>query len=241
MCRTRIRVPDKWWGDYLALLGCGPRRRARGHGAGGGGRLGPARRVRVGLARLQRAADGRGDPAAAQRQADCARASTIRSSGRPTASRSPSRWRSATTAIEVDLRDNPDCQPFGLNLTEATARSAAMLGVMNAVNGYAPANAGAFRRLRVLLRENCCVGIPRHPASCSVATCNLVDRVGNAVQRAIAEMAEGYGLAEVGLQHPRVARGACRVSTRGTTTSRTSTSSCSPTPAGRAGPRPTAG
>src|SRR5919204_4226391 len=21
MCRTRIRVPDKWWGDYLALLG----------------------------------------------------------------------------------------------------------------------------------------------------------------------------------------------------------------------------
>ena len=24
--------------------------------------------------------------------------------------------------IEVDLRDNPDCLPFGLNLTEATAR-----------------------------------------------------------------------------------------------------------------------
>ena len=23
--------------------------------------------------------------------------------------------------IEVDLRDNPDCLPFGLNLTEATA------------------------------------------------------------------------------------------------------------------------
>ena len=45
-------------------------------------------------------------------------------------------------------------------------------------------------------------GIPRHPASCSVATCNLVDRVGNAVQRAIAEMAEGYGLAEVGYSIP---------------------------------------
>ena len=73
---------------------------------------------------------------------------------------------------------------------------------MNAVNGYAPANAGAFRRVRVLVRENCCVGIPRHPASCSVATCNLVDRVGNAVQRAIAEMADGYGLAEVGLSIP---------------------------------------
>ena len=46
------------------------------------------------------------------------------------------------------------------------------------------------------------VGIPRHPASCSVSTCNLPDRVGNAVQRAIAELAEGYGMAEVGLSVP---------------------------------------
>ena len=31
--------------------------------------------------------------------------------------------------IEVDLRDNLDCQPCGLNLTEATSRTAAMMGV----------------------------------------------------------------------------------------------------------------
>ena len=31
--------------------------------------------------------------------------------------------------IEVDLRDNLDCQPCGLNLTEATARTAAMMGI----------------------------------------------------------------------------------------------------------------
>jgi N-methylhydantoinase B len=54
----------------------------------------------------------------------------------------------------------------------------------------------------VHVRENCVVGIPRHPASCSVSTCNLPDRVGNAVQRAIAELAEGYGMAEVGLSVP---------------------------------------
>ncbi len=30
--------------------------------------------------------------------------------------------------VDVDLRDNLDCQPCGLNLSEATARSAAMLG-----------------------------------------------------------------------------------------------------------------
>ena len=104
--------------------------------------------------------------------------------------------------IEVDLTRNLDCQPCGLNLTEATARSAAMLGVVNATNGYAPPNAGSFRRLRIHLRENCVVGIPRHPASCSVATSNLVDRVGNAVQRAIAELAPGFGMAECGVSTP---------------------------------------
>jgi len=77
-----------------------------------------------------------------------------------------------------------------------------MLGVFNAINGIAPANAGSFRRLRIHVRENCAVGIPRHPASCSVATCNLVDRVSNAVQRALAELAEGFGLAEVGYSTP---------------------------------------
>ena len=35
--------------------------------------------------------------------------------------------------IEVDLRDNLDCLPCGLNLTEATARTAAMIGVFNSL------------------------------------------------------------------------------------------------------------
>jgi N-methylhydantoinase B len=105
-------------------------------------------------------------------------------------------------SLEVDLRDNPDCQPCGLNLTESTARTAAMLGVFNAIGRDVPPNAGSFRRLAVLLRENCVVGIPRHPASCSVATTNLADRVANAVQRGLAEMCDGAGLAEVGLSLP---------------------------------------
>jgi N-methylhydantoinase B len=201
MCRTRIRVPDKWWGDYLALLGAA--------------RVGE-REVRqlaaeVGWDRLDAFVSAWLDYSE-QRMAE---AIERLPNGRLTVHAQHDPFERAPDGvaltisveisddeIEVDLRDNPDCQPFGLNLTEATARSAAMLGVMNAINGYAPANAGAFRRIRVLVRENCCVGIPRHPASCSVATCNLVDRVGNAVQRAIAEMAEGYGLAEVGYSIP---------------------------------------
>ena len=50
------------------------------------------------------------------------------------------------------------------------ARTAAMIGGFYVVGGAVPPNAGSFRRLNVLLRENCCVGIPRDPASCSTAT-----------------------------------------------------------------------
>ena len=62
--------------------------------------------------------------------------------------------------IDVDLRDNLDCLPCGLNLTEATARTAAMMGVFTGLATVVPLNAGAFRRLTVQLRENCIVGIP---------------------------------------------------------------------------------
>lgn len=105
--------------------------------------------------------------------------------------------------IVVDLRDNPDCQPCGLNLTEATSKSAAMIGIFNALLDHSVIpNSGSFRRIDVKLRENCCVGIPRHPASCSVATTNLADHVTNPVQRAIAELSAGFGQAATGPIQP---------------------------------------
>ena len=103
---------------------------------------------------------------------------------------------SEAARVEVDLRNNPDCQPCGVNLTEATARTAALIGIFNAVGGGVPPNAGSFRRVDVLLRENCVVGIPRHPASCSVATTGPADRVANAIQRGMAEIGEGFGMGE---------------------------------------------
>jgi N-methylhydantoinase B len=104
--------------------------------------------------------------------------------------------------VTVDLTGNPDCLPCGLNLTEATSRSSALLGVFNSVDHTVPQNAGSARRIDVLLRENCCVGIPRHPASCSVATTNFVDRVANAVQRGMGDIADGIGMGEYGLSFP---------------------------------------
>jgi N-methylhydantoinase B len=100
--------------------------------------------------------------------------------------------------VEVDLRDNPDCLPCGMNLSEATSRTSAMIGVFNSLDHRIPKNAGAFRRIDVKLREGCIAGITPHPFSCSVATTNIADRVANSVQTALANLADGVGMAEVG-------------------------------------------
>jgi N-methylhydantoinase B len=73
-----------------------------------------------------------------------------------------------------------------------------MIGVFNSIDHTIPHNQGSFRRIHVLLRDGCVVGIPRHPASCSAATTNLANRVVNIVQRSMAEIGPGIGLAEVG-------------------------------------------
>ena len=108
--------------------------------------------------------------------------------------------------VEVDLRDNPDCLPCGMNLTESTARATGLIGVLNAIEDRVPLNTGTLSRIRVLLREGCAVGIPRHPASCSLATTHLSIRAINVVQRALAELGEGLGMAETGADIPASAR-----------------------------------
>lgn len=105
----------------------------------------------------------------------------------------------SASEITVDLRHNGDCVKAGFNQTEATARSSVMAGIYHSLGVGLPRNSGAFRRIKVLLRENSVVGIPRFPASCSIATTNVADRLVNLVQSALAGLGEGFGLAEGGL------------------------------------------
>lgn len=203
MCQARIRVPEQWWGDYLAMIGAARvgERQLMDLGA------------EVGWDALERYASAWFDYSEQLMRQAIERlpggSVTAESAHDPfpgvpegipvkvTLAIDPQRG-----TIEVDLTDNVDCQPSGLNLTEATALTAAMVGVFNGLATPVPPNAGSFRRVAVKLRENCAVGIPRHPASCSVATTNLADRVTNPVQRAMAELAEGIGMAEAGLAQP---------------------------------------
>ncbi len=200
MCRARIRVPEQWWGDYLATLGAV--------------RIGERELLdlgkEVGFDTLDQYATGWFDYSEVK-MADAIRRLpsgkvTVHSAHDPFPGvpdgipvKVDMTIDSENARIVVDLTDNIDCQPCGLNLSEGCARTAAMVGIYNGILDHSvPANAGSFRRVDVRLRENCVVGIPRHPHSCSVATTNLADRVANPVQRAIAEIAPGFGMADTG-------------------------------------------
>jgi N-methylhydantoinase B len=199
MCEMRIRVPEQWRGDYLAMVGAariGERELLALAGEVGFDELdrrseewfdysermmvAAIRRLPAGAASASAAHDPypgapHGVPVSASVHCD------------------PEQGR-----VDVDLRDNPDAFPCGLNLSEACARTAAMIGVFNSLQTPVPTNAGSFRRLSVQLRRGCVVGIPEHPTSCSVATTNVADRVTSSVQRAIAALGDGHGMAEPG-------------------------------------------
>lgn len=209
MCFSRIRSPDIWYGDFLAMVGAA-RVGERGlegictkYGAEAVGEFrtwwldyGERRMTRA--IRELRSGTWHGttthDAVAGVPEIPLQVAVTVDAEeGR----------------VEIDLRDNPDCIPAGLNQSEVTATGTAMIGLFNCVDPSVPKNSGSFRRVEVLLRENCVAGIPRFPACCSVATTNIADRIINMVQTAVAEMGSGYGLAEgavgLGPDRPNVA------------------------------------
>ena len=200
MCMMRIRVPEQWYGDLLATIGA----------ARIGERELMALAREVGWDRIEEFAEAWFDYSES-RMVDAVRELK---SGQATAYSvhdsfpgSPAEGVRITATvtvdaknamIEVDYRKCPDCLPNGLNLTESTTRTAAMVGVFNSIRSDVPKNAGSFRRIKMHLRENAIVGIPLHPTSCSLATTNVADHATNCVQMAIAEICDGAGMAEVG-------------------------------------------
>jgi N-methylhydantoinase B len=206
MLKMRIRVPDQWWGDYLALLGAV--------------RLGERRMLELGQEVGWDVLDDFVGEWLDYSEGQMADAISRLPAGSFTETTEHDPYPGAPEGIpisikidvdpqagriHVDLRDNVDCLPNGLNLTESTARTAAMLGVFNSIGQDVPPNAGSLRRIQVELRDNCAVGIPSHPHSCSAATTNLADRVSNATQRAFAEFADEAGMAECGAVIPAAA------------------------------------
>ncbi len=198
MCRARIRVPDQWYGDFLATVGA----------------------ARIAERRVQDLVKKHGIDTVNQFVTDwfeyserlvgsviselpaCTITGTTTHDPFPgTGEEGLTLGASVTVApdegrIVIDLRDNPDNQANGLNLTKATSTAAALAGAFGALPDNVPTNAGTFRRFEVLLREGCVVGIPAFPHSCSSATTNLADRVVGLVQAAFAQVGDEFGQAE---------------------------------------------
>ena len=204
MCRMRIRVPEQWYGDYLATLGAariGERAMLEmGRDVGWETLAEYTREMfdyseRLMIEAIRQMPSGRGVATATHDPVP----------GTPPEGitvKAEVRVDSEAARISVDVRDNPPACPCGLNLSQACALSACMVGVFNTVGHRVPPNAGSYRRIDVLLGEGTVCGVPRHPTSTSVATTNLGDRVTCAVQRALAQIGEGIGMADGGAAIP---------------------------------------
>jgi len=204
MCMIRIRVPEQWRGDFLAMIAAA--------------RTGENELAELGHEYGWDVLEGFSDQWFDYSEHQMMEALQELPKQRLTATVSHDSMKGVTDTpvpissivttyptekrIEVDLRQNPDCQANGLNLSEACSRTAAMIGIFNSIDGEIPKNAGSFRRIDIKLRENCIAGIPRHPTSCSAATTNIADRVTNSVQLAMSELGDGYGMAEIGANLP---------------------------------------
>lgn len=197
MCRRRIRVPDQWYGDFLAQVGA----------------------ARIGEARLAELAERYGVETirefieewfdySERRMEHVIRqmpGGTIVGEGRhdpfgPVPEGIPITVKVTVDPdegmVELDLTDNIDCLPAGVNESRTCSMANVMTGLFNSIDPDIPHNDGTFRRVRIKLRENCVVGIPEFPHSCSVATTNVGERLVVTTQRTIAEAWDGYGLAE---------------------------------------------
>ncbi len=97
--------------------------------------------------------------------------------------------------ITIDLTDNVDNLPLGINLSEATVTAACRVAVLTILGPDVPRATGAFRRITLKLREGSAVGIPKFPAATSTATTNLCHVLNSLVQSLFADLGDGLGAA----------------------------------------------
>ena len=200
MCRSRVRVPGQWYGDFLAGIGA----------------------ARIGERRLVELCEKYGAKTikafvhhwldySEQRMAQTIKqlppvSLTNTGSHDPFGDLLPKGIPLKVTVqidpksamIDLDLTDHPPNVPCGFNESEACASAASIAGVFNSIDPTVPRNSGSFRRIRLHLKDGAVVGRPKFPHSCSVATTNIADRLVNLTQAAFAQIGEGWGLAEGG-------------------------------------------
>lgn len=97
--------------------------------------------------------------------------------------------------IEIDLRDNVDNVPLGINMTESTTLACCRNAVLNTLGPSVPRCTGAYRRVNIVMREGAIVGKPRFPAATATATTNIAQIIAPLIQSLFAEIGDGMGSA----------------------------------------------
>jgi N-methylhydantoinase B len=175
ICKANIRVPDQFFGDYLAVLAAVRTGEAR--------LIELCRRygletVRAFIAEFQDYAERMADQAIRKLPNGSVTKEIFYDSEledlpdgipiRATLTVDPDEG-----IVTVDLRDNIDNLPLGINLTESTTTAACVTAVLNVLGADVPRCTGAFRRVKIKMREGSAIGKPRFPAATSAATTNL--------------------------------------------------------------------
>ena len=197
ICRANIRIPDQFYGDYLATLAAvragerGFQEICRKYGLA---------TVRAFLDQYQ--AYGEAMAAAAIRKLPrCRIEKEFRYDSELAAYPDGIPVRAIMEVdpdeaiVTIDLRHNIDNVPLGINLTEATVLACTRNGVLNVLGPEIPRCTGAFRRVRTLMREGSAIGKPAFPAATSAATTNLAMLLMPLIQSMFAEMNVGLGTA----------------------------------------------
>ncbi len=204
MCKLKIRAPEQWYGDYLAMVGAvriAERRLIELCDKYGAGLMKEFMEEWLDYGERRTIDEIRKLPKGtweAQRRHDPV--FLVSNEGMPVQVRitiDPDK-----AYLTVDYTDNVDCIPSGFNVPEAVARAIAVTGLLFMVDQTVPHNEGAFRRVKVKLRENCLIGGPRYPVGTSMGTTNCVDRLVNACFDIWSQIDETRGGADSGLGMP---------------------------------------
>lgn len=100
--------------------------------------------------------------------------------------------------IHVDLTHNRPSVKGGLNMSKATTKAAVTTGMLGVIGSNIPTNDGVFRRFKIKMGKNQVVGESEHPICMSVATTNVCERVISMSGAILEGLGEEYGIAEHG-------------------------------------------
>lgn len=209
ICRANIRAPEQFYGDYLATLSAvrtGERmvkEICEEFGLG---------KVKLFLREYQDYAEKMARDAIAQLPSGEVTKETFHDSVladypdgipvRATITVKPEHGR-----ITIDLRDNIDNIPLGVNMNEATVLACSMTAIMNILGQDVPRCSGAFRCIEVLMRDGSAIGKPRFPAATSASTTNLAHVLIEHIQSMFSELRPDLGSAYATIGHPASAPG----------------------------------